>query len=297
MSSRSIWAADKNVLYKIAVLVVERNYMRRNFAQVLQEGKIDIRNEYSKLYAMFYGKDSSGNSVAKIISDSFTDYYFRGTCLSLDEFNTVYGFNFEAYPVDVSVEYLVDFCEYIFNLVVCNQDVFAQINKFLFISQIDKVIESIGYMKADNSQFVIFVPKDSVAVAVSKSEYIPKDISYKVIAYNHHSMKGNLEGKKETLLKLADILEAKRAKLSKVTESGVEKDLFFLLNNCNIRHNNRDINLKGKYHRFIAEISGGEQERIYDEIYQMCLLAFMQLEHADRKDWLDDLKYKIVNDK
>ncbi len=271
--------------------------MRRNFAQVLREGKIDIRDEYAKLYTLFYGKNSDGKSIAKMISDNFINCYFRGTCLHLDEFDRVYGFHFEAHPNDISVEYLVNFCEYIYNLIAANQEILFQRDSSFMFTQILKVIEAIGYTNAKNSQFMIFVPKDSVAVAVSESEYIPKDISYKVIAYNHHSMKGNLEGKKETLLKLADILEAKRAKLSKVTESGVEKDLFFLLNNCNIRHNNRDINLKGKYHRFIAEISGGEQERIYDEIYQMCLLAFMQLEHADRKDWLDDLKDKIVNDK
>ena len=36
-------------------------------------------------------------------------------------------------------------------------------------------------------------------------------------------------------------------------------------------------------------------ESIYDEIFQMCLLAFMQLEHADRKDWMDEIKRNINN--
>ena len=31
--------------------------MRRNFAEILKEGKIDIENEYIKLYNLFYGKD------------------------------------------------------------------------------------------------------------------------------------------------------------------------------------------------------------------------------------------------
>ena len=42
-------------------------------------------------------------------------------------------------------------------------------------------------------------------------------------------------------------------------------------------------------------MSDTELEYAYDEIYQMCLLAFMQLEHADRKEWLDEIKRNIVN--
>ena len=38
--------------------------------------------------------------------------------------------------------------------------------------------------------FTIFVPKDNAAIAVSESELIPEALSYKIIAYNHHSMKG-----------------------------------------------------------------------------------------------------------
>ena len=42
---------------------------RRNFIQVLREGRIDIKNEYSKLYSMFYERDTRDNkSLAEIIS-------------------------------------------------------------------------------------------------------------------------------------------------------------------------------------------------------------------------------------
>ena len=67
-----------------------------------------------------------------------------------------------------------------------------------------------------------------------------------------------------------------------------------LLNSCNIRHNNKDESSK-QYKKYIAEISNAELEHTYDEIYQMCLLAFMQLEHADRKDWLVEVKNNLVN--
>ena len=93
--------------------------MRRNYAQVLKEGKVDIENEYNKLYELYYGKDNRDNkSIAEIVSNHFLDYPFRGTCLSLEEFNKIYGFNFEVKPQIFDVEQLVCFMEYVYNLII-----------------------------------------------------------------------------------------------------------------------------------------------------------------------------------
>lgn len=90
--------------------------MRRNFAQVLKAGKINLKKEYSKLYSLFYGKDDrDGWSLSDMISMNFECFYFRGTCLDLDEFDKVYGFHFVEQPQDFDIDYLVSFCEYIYN--------------------------------------------------------------------------------------------------------------------------------------------------------------------------------------
>lgn len=83
-----------------------------------------------------------------------------------------------------------------------------------------------------------------------------------------------------------ELLEPKRKDLSNQLSS----DLFFIINNFNIRHNNTDPNDKSKYNSKVAEMSTDELEHIYDEVYQMCLLAFMELEHSERKGWIDELK-------
>ena len=78
--------------------------MRRNFAQVLKSGKIDIEKEYSKLYGLFYDEDDrDGNSLADLISRNFKGYFFAGTCLDLDEFDEKYGFTFvdQIIPGDI----------------------------------------------------------------------------------------------------------------------------------------------------------------------------------------------------
>jgi len=272
--------------------------MRRNFAQVLKAGKIDLKKEYTKFYHLFYRKDDRDHkSIAEIISENFIDFHFRGTCLTLEEFDEMHNYRFEEQPQDFNEEYLVCFMEYIYNLIIHVESrfFFYHYDRSFYLNQIQRVVEMIGYDMACQDGFTILVPKDNNVIAVAESELIPECLSYKVLEYNHHSMKGDVESKKETLIKLADALEAKRPKLSEINKS-FSSDLFALINSCNIRHNNTDAS-SGKYHKYIAEMDEEEMENTYDEIYQMCLLAFMQLEHADRKEWIRKMKSNIFDAK
>ena len=83
--------------------------MRRNFAQILKDAKIDIKAEYQKLYGLLYDRSiqvSNANriSVYDELSERFIGFYFRGTCLSIDEFDNMHGFHFEKEPVDFNIE-------------------------------------------------------------------------------------------------------------------------------------------------------------------------------------------------
>ena len=116
-------------------------------------------------------------------------------------------------------------------------------------------------------------------------------LSYRIIEYNHHSMKGDLERKKATLIALADKLEPKRAKLKQVSGS-LESDLFYLLNSVNVRHNNAD-QVGKNYIHFVADMKDSDIEQWYDDMYQMCLLAFLELDHLERKERVKKLKEDI----
>lgn len=48
---------------------------------------------------------------------------------------------------------------------------------------------------------------------------IPDNLSYKVLEYNHHSLKGNIEAKKEILIKMASILESYSGKLNEINKT------------------------------------------------------------------------------
>jgi hypothetical protein len=272
--------------------------MRKNFAEILKSAKIDIKKEYEKLYEMLYDQDLDNGygpktSLYDEYNENFIHMWFRGTSLSLEDFDDEYGFDFDKYPPNFDIEYLIRFCEYFYNLSTAYMGVPNLLDRYnvtLITQQIYRVIEKIGYMPAEQDGFTIFVEKSIPAIAVS--EIVPNELSYKVISYNHHSMKGNLENKKETLLKLANLLEGKRKQLKSINSS-LEDDLFYAFNNLNLRHNNKDISYKEKYKKHIADVSNTELENWYDEIYQMCLLAFLEIEQIARKKSFNELKRRI----
>ena len=269
--------------------------MRKNFAQALKTPKLDPKKEYSKLFELFYGKDErDGKSLADLVSLNFEGFYFRKTCLDLEEFNKTFGFYFVEQPQDFDVDYLISFCEYIYNFVIFidNQYFFAQKDKRFYILHINEVIDALNYVQSSEDGLTIFVPRDNVALSVSELEQIPENISHKILAYHHHSMKGDIEAKKATLIVLASQLEPQEKVLSQIDKS-FKSDLFYAFNNLNIRHNNVEPSNKSCYKKVVAEMDAEELERLYDETYQMCLLAFMRLEQNNRKKNFDELKSRI----
>ena len=284
--------------------------MRRNFAQILKDAKIDIKTEYQKLYGMLYDRTiqvSNSNRISAYdeLSERFIGFYFRGTCLSIDEFNDLHDFHFGKDPADFSIDNLISLCEYISNMLMGYQATQVSfgwnmaaapvlINVQFYLQQISQIIEKIGYMQAAEDNFTIYVEKSPAAIAVAESELIPENLSYKLISYNHYRMKGNLEEKKAVLLQLASIIEAKRKELNQA-DKVLETNLFYAFNNLNIRHNNVNPELKGKYNAYVAQMPNDELEKWYDETYQMCLLAFLQIENLGRKAKFDKLKAEIEN--
>lgn len=283
--------------------------MRRNFAQILKDAKIDIKAEYQKLYGLLYNRSIQVSNTTRIsaydeLSERFIGFHFRGTCLSIDEFNDLYEFHFEREPADFSIDNLISLCEYIYNMLMGYQTTQfsfgwnmpaapALINVQFYLQQISQVIEKIGYIQATEDNFTIFVEKSPAAIAVAESSLMPENLSYRLISYNHYSMKENLDAKKATLLILADLLEPQRASLESIDKT-FASDLFYAFNNFYIRHNNTD-SQSPKYKKPIGDLPKEQLERWYDEVYQMCLLAFLRLEHADRKKDFDVLKGKIEN--
>lgn len=210
---------------------------RKNLAQILVEANIDIKREYDRLYSSFYlqkNQDMYGNyySLQELCAANFINIPFRGTCLNLDDFDDFYDIHFEKVPSNFDLNYLILFCEYTYNFAL-----YLNINmtpmhlgmntpQQVYLQQIAKAIEAIGYMMVQKENITIMIPKSQEAIAVS--EIVPSDLSYKVIEYNHHALQGNIEAKKAILLLLANQLEPKRNQLKNVNRL-LETNIFFFI--------------------------------------------------------------------
>ena len=133
-------------------------------------------------------------------------------------------------------------------------------------------------------------PAVTAATEISDSE-----TAFQIIQYNHHLLKGDIKAKKKILLHLASELEPKRSMLNRINKV-FSDDIFMLLNNLNLRHNNCDSKSKD-YKKHVANMPKEKLEEWYDELYQMILLAKLELDHLARKDRIIELKTHFHNNR
>lgn len=110
-----------------------------------------------------------------------------------------------------------------------------------------------------------------------------------LLEYNHYVLKGDLERKKNILVKIGNALEPKKSEIKGINNQ-LYKDYFYLINNMDIRHNNCDSSDKSDYNKYFDKLTIKEKEEWYDEIYQMGLLIFLLLENKERYTRITNIK-------
>lgn len=124
-------------------------------------------------------------------------------------------------------------------------------------------------------------------MAIEVASIVPS-ISDEIIEYNRYLLRGDLERKREILIKLADVLEPKKKDLDRIFKQA-SSDFFYMANSMNIRHNNCDPN-GPNYKKKFAELNPKEKEKWYDEAYNQALLLFALLEYDVRKESIKSYK-------
>lgn len=275
--------------------------MRRCLSDVLKAKNFDYKVEYQRLYSLFYktivkeGRYCDEISLYEHCSKYFLRFplFLRSTCVSLKDFNDEFNYKYIYWYAIDTIDELISFCEYSYNLTmylgnsctVYSSDIGSEYGSF-YIDQILYVIEKFGYMQNKKDGITDFVPKNPAAIAVA--EIIDEDLAYDVIEYNHHSMRGDLLAKKTTLLRFANLLEPKRSDLKAVNEK-LSVNIFFMFNNLDLRHNNSTDGDKN-YQQYTEQMTKEDLEAWYDELYQMCLLAFLEIDNIERAEKVDVLK-------
>lgn len=162
------------------------------------------------------------------------------------------------------------------------------IKKIIYIINYD--LESLNYTvsKMSDDQYII-VQKDAAVSEVV--ELVEPTIADSILEYNHYVLKGDLEKKKNILVKIANALEPQKSEIKAINYQ-LFKDYFYLINNMDIRHNNCDSSDTSNYNAYFDKLTIEEKEEWYDEIYQMSLLIFLLLENRNRTKKISDLKSK-----
>lgn len=283
-------------------------------------GKMNFLSEIRRIDKLL--KDKSGVSIKVFPSnfslyqdpqfvdmgiESFVDMYIfklwkgRGTCIDCNDMLESLDIkeilkNGEDIPEDSILNYL----EYAANILRLVNNVKLKDNASysmtdVYYAALNNVTSCLDWLNFETKTFskkdiVLVVEKNAAASSVA--ELVDEELAYSIISYNHFLLKGNIDEKRKILLKLANEIEPRRHELEKITYK-LADNIFFMLNNLNIRHNNRSAGDKN-YKEYVAKMSKKKLEEWYDEVYQEILLANLLLDDESRKVKIEELRRNIT---
>lgn len=277
--------------------------MRKNIFQILQE-KFDLYEELLRIHQLFDSICFVKGGVKPYTPEEVVDEYLfynwkqRNRCVDIEDMKRILGINNIFRCKQIKIENAITYLEYVENVLYLAWRYVESHDDFNYYSDYCILCENIDFFLDyfnletkyfDKEEMALIVEKDATVTAVA--EIVPSELSLKVIKYNHYTLKGDIELKKEIILTLANNLEPKRKQIQNAS-SKVASDLFFLLNNLDLRHNNTDDSGKN-YHPYIAKMKKETIEEWYDEVYQLELLAFLLIDNEQRSRKIYDLKQEL----
>ncbi len=265
---------------------------------------IDMKSEVNRIVTMAFKEKTIEKIVNYTLVDfvdeyCFKDWEYRSHFIDLKDMLEAIDFNHiktSAIFGDVDAFMLV--IETIYNCWhLASQQIKGDENRiywcgnFYHLQEVmDDNLEKYNHKAyTDGKRILIIEDKPEVTAAAEIVEY---PLAIDIIRYNHRSMQGEVEAKKQVLLALGAELEPKRKELVRVDKQ-LSEDIFYMLNNLNLRHNNRSKKDKN-YKEYVAKMPKKRLEKWYDELYQMILLALLMLDHKNnRESTVKELKEKV----
>ena len=250
---------------------------------------------------MFTMTDNDFDIEYYSLEDFFDAFMFktwkaRGTCISCEDMRETLNLDEILDSDDPTFEETISYCEYVANLIKLYDR--AELKEGVHLCKTSVAVAIITNLNSImdwlNQEMVFFEKEERVliteknATVTAVAEYVDEELAYQIVKYNHYTLKGDISKKKEILLKLGSELEPKRKQLSPIN-SQLETNIFFMLNNLNIRHNNRSKKDRN-YKEYVAKMKKNKLEEWYDELYQMMLLAMLELEQVERNQKINELK-------
>ena len=283
--------------------------MRKSIFEIANE-KIDLASEVKRIDKVFRTEETlcidsySYKSIFKFVDlYCFNEWAYRNHFVDVNDFLNAIGYTDLIRKATTDTEALLTIIELVYNFWnLCYQELVKKNNSFslewcgnFFHLQdiMDDILAKYNHEAYTNDEGDCVIVVESKPEVTAVAEIIPSQISYDVIKYNHKSLQGEIEIKKAILISMGAELEPQRKELQLVNKQ-LADNIFFMLNNCNIRHNNRSKKDPGKYKEYVAKMTKKQMEKWYDELYQMILLAFLILDNKKREAKVNDLKGKII---
>ncbi len=282
--------------------------MKRNNIFEIVKNNTNLKSDIVRLQSIIFKEKclEYGNYKDYTIADYIDDKLFyqweqRHHCVDLNDFLNTMMFS-ETYKnaKELDAKSIVIVLELYYNLwnlaqiQLLNHNNVKWFGNFYLVETILKdCLSQINHSAYfyDEYEMVLIIEDKPEITAVA--EIADDDLALEIIKYNHHTLKGDIESKKSILLKLGSELEPKRKDIKSINKE-LEDNIFYMLNNLNLRHNNRSKKDKN-YKEYIAKMRKAKLEEWYDELYQEMLLAFLLLDDKDRQTRISELRDKINN--
>ena len=282
--------------------------MRKSIFDIASEN-ICIEDEIKRIVTMAEDEYILYANYSYIKLFKFVDEYcfkqwgYRGHFINVDDYLKALNYTDLKRTAPQNVDSMLTVIELIYNFWNLSQQEFYDNKKgydlkwrgnyYHLRDVMDDILQQynhVAYANEDNDCILVIEDKEEVTAV---AEIVPSAMAFDIIKYNHRSLQGEIELKKSILISMGAELEPKRRELQSINKQ-LSEDIFFMLNNINVRHNNRSKKDKSKYKEYVAKMSKARLEKWYDELYQMMLLAFLLLDNVDRTANVKDLKEKIV---
>ncbi len=287
--------------------------MRKSIFDLVAD-KLDMEGDTYRLVTMAESEKTlctnryTYYSIFKFVDEfCFRDWNYRSRYINVDDFLEALDFEELVKDAKWNIESHLTLIELIYNFWNLAHNMFEDedfkenlqwCGNFYHLKDVmDEILEEynhIVYTTEDKDYFIVIENKAEVTAA---AEIMPTSaLSFDVIKYNHRSLKGEVDAKRAILVSLGAELEPKRKVLQGINKQ-LSEDIFFMLNNMNVRHNNYAVSDPGKYKEYVSKMTPEQLEEWYDELYQMMLLAFLLLDNAGRSAKVCELKANVTGGK
>lgn len=276
---------------------------RQNIFEIMKN-TYNIPNEINKIRLLFNQKifynryTRSKCTIEEVFNkEILLSWKQRGSFLSCNEIKETLNLpdDINEHTAEEDIIKTVEYYENIFYMLVNKFDMLTEndweIPPSLTIvgENIALLIEHLNYdkYKMPKDEMVLLIPKNPAATAVA--EISSKATALAILKYNHASLKGDLEGKR-------NILNSIYREYETVLDNPVEnyKDFYKkakqLYNNLHIRHDNKT---KTNNKNTVINIDDKELEKWYDELYQLLLFCVLIKDNIDRKAEVEDFLKSI----